>query len=78
MPNEMNHKATAKMRYCWSCGGELGVIERRHYAPRDPRAPDYSRPGIFATHNCWKCRDGQQPCAQGDPRRCEFPHARND
>ena len=44
----------------------------------DPRAPDYSRPGIFATHNCWKCRDGQQPCVCGDPCRCEYPHARDD
>jgi len=35
MSDEMNHKATAKMRYCWNCGGELGVIERRHYDPRD-------------------------------------------
>ena len=51
-------------------GKDTGVI--------DPRDPDYSRPGIFATHNCWKCRDGQQPCVCGDPRRCEYPHARDN
>lgn len=44
----------------------------------DPRDPDYSRPGIFATHNCWKCKDGQKPCVTGNPRGCEYPHARND
>ena len=44
----------------------------------DPRDPDPSRPGIFADHNCWKCKDGQKPCASGNPRGCEYPHARND
>lgn len=44
----------------------------------DPRDPDYSRPGFFADHNCWKCRNGQQSCVRGDPRCCEYPHARND
>src|SRR5690348_9328018 len=47
-------------------------------AKRDPRDPDYSRPGIFSTHNCWKCRDGELICVRLDPRGCEFPHARND
>lgn len=41
-------------------------------------APDYSRTGIFQTHNCWKCADGTKPCVQGGPHRCEYPHARND
>ena len=44
----------------------------------DPRDPDYSRPGVFATHNCYRCRDGEKPCVQGGPHRCEFPHARDD
>ena len=29
-------------------------------------------------HACWKCRDGTKPCVQGNPRRCEYPRARND
>lgn len=44
----------------------------------DPRDPDYSRPGIFATHNCWKCQSGKMPCKSGNPHDCEYPHARND
>lgn len=43
----------------------------------DPREPDNSRSGIFRNHNCWKCRSGEKPCAQGNPNRCEFPVARN-
>ena len=41
----------------------------------DPREPDYSRSGIFITHNCSRCRDGTLPCSAWP---CEFPHARND
>lgn len=26
---------TAKMRHCWNCGAELGVIENKHYDRRD-------------------------------------------
>lgn len=44
----------------------------------DPRDPDHSRSGIFVYHNCWKCQDGKKPCANGNPSRCEYPHARND
>ena len=44
----------------------------------DSRDPDYSRTGIFVHHNCWRCKDGAQPCVQGSPNRCEYPHARND
>jgi uncharacterized Fe-S cluster protein YjdI len=44
----------------------------------DPRDPDYSREGIFIYHNCWKCDSGSRPCVRGNPRQCEFPHARND
>jgi hypothetical protein len=44
----------------------------------DGRDPDPTREGIFQNHNCWKCRDGELPCAQGAPHRCEYPHARND
>lgn len=44
----------------------------------DPRDPDPSRPGIFRNHNCAYCSDGKKPCRQGNPTRCEYPHARND
>lgn len=44
----------------------------------DPRDPDPSREGIFKYHNCWRCKDGQEPCVQGHPYRCEYPRARND
>lgn len=47
----------------------------------DPRDPDYSRPGIFAYHNCWKCKDGTQPerCPTRErPGNCGYPYARND
>jgi hypothetical protein len=64
--------------------GWLDEFETAIRAPRkaaeaiDPRDPDYSRPGIFADHNCWKCKDGKLPCAKGNPRSCENLHARND
>ncbi len=47
-------------------------------AKPDPRDPDYSREGMFQTHNCWKCNDGAKPCVAGSPLQCEYPHARND
>ena len=44
----------------------------------DPRDPDYSREGIFILHNCWRCQNGAARCVNGNPRQCEYPHARND
>jgi hypothetical protein len=46
--------------------------------PVDPRDPDPTKEGIFVHHNCWKCHDGELPCVKGNPRACEYPHARND
>lgn len=46
--------------------------------PLDPRDPDYSREGIFQTHNCYECEHGKKPCPYGNPHQCEYPHARND
>ena len=40
--------------------------------------PANQQSAIFRDHNCWKCRDGTKPCAQGHPHRCEYPHAKND
>ncbi len=56
-------------------------ILQAHGAPSpkpDPRDPDHSRAGMFVYHNCWKCQSGEKPCVNGNPGRCEFPHARND
>lgn len=47
-------------------------------AKLDPRDPDHSREGIFVHHNCARCSDGKRPCVKGNPRQCEYPHARND
>lgn len=45
---------------------------------RDPRPEGtYTQP-IFRDHNCWKCRDGKKPCAEGNYATCSYPHARND
>lgn len=44
----------------------------------DPRDPDHSRTGMFVLHNCARCDDGKKPCIAGNPRQCEYPHARND
>jgi hypothetical protein len=29
--NALKNKPTAKMRYCWNCGAELGVCEAKYY-----------------------------------------------
>lgn len=58
--------------------GWLDEFEATIRTPRDPRDPDYSRPGIFAEHNCWKCKNGTKPCVGGNPHACEYPRARND
>jgi hypothetical protein len=34
--------------------------------------------GIFRDHSCWKCLDGKKACVAGNPRQCDYPHARND
>jgi len=39
---------------------------------------DGTKLGFFRDHRCWKCQDGRRECVQGNPRRCEYPHARND
>ena len=46
--------------------------------PIDPRDPDPTREGIFRYHNCYKCQSGKKPCVNGNPSRCDYPHARND
>ena len=28
--------------------------------PRDPRQ------GMFVLHNCWRCKDGREPCVNGE------------
>lgn len=41
-------------------------------------ATDPTKTGMFVLHRCWKCNDGERPCVAGEPRQCEFPHARDD
>jgi hypothetical protein len=49
------------------------------FAPKpDPRDPDYSRKGVFQDHNCYRCKNGTQPCIKANPRDCDTLHARND
>jgi len=60
---------------------DLGAHEREHrkadmekaMGPREnPLHP------MFRNHNCAYCWDGQLPCRQGAPNRCDNPRARND
>jgi hypothetical protein len=37
-----------------------------------------AKTGVFVLHRCWKCNDGERPCVAGNPRQCEYLHARND
>lgn len=37
-----------------------------------------ARDPIFVFHNCYRCKDGAEPCKSGSPRGCEYPRARND
>jgi hypothetical protein len=34
--------------------------------------------GMFRDHRCYRCNSGERACVRGNPRNCEFPHARND
>jgi hypothetical protein len=43
-----------------------------------PRLPAAVQANRFEDHSCWGCRDGQKPCQNGHPNRCDLPHARND
>lgn len=78
-----------RLRPCSACGGIgfVGVeyrpiteddLEEPAPSRPDPRDPDLERPGIFCDHNCWKCKNGAGECVNGNPRQCEYPHARND
>jgi hypothetical protein len=47
--------------------------KREALGPRkDPLHP------MFRDHNCAYCASGEKPCRQGDPSRCDYPHARDD
>lgn len=63
------------------CGAEYCRRYQRSLGFRRAMEPDDSRPGIFANHNCWKCKDGTDltKCPTPDrPGNCGYPHARND
>jgi hypothetical protein len=59
---------------------KAGAGARKAPDPRDPRpeAEMAGRDGMFRDHNCYRCKDGERACVRGNPRQCEFPHARND
>ncbi len=69
----------------WTVPGPLGCSPTTGSGPADryavqvdPRDPDPTREGIFRSHNCSRCRHGEKPCVRGNPRQCEWLHARND
>lgn len=68
-------------QWCGEFTATRGPDEATNTGAVDPRDPDHSLPGIFATHNCWKCKDGTDlsRCPTPDrPGNCGYPHARND
>ncbi len=52
------------------------VYDKERRTIVDSRDP--TRTGMFILHNCWKCSDGKRACVVGNPRQCEYPHARDD
>jgi hypothetical protein len=46
--------------------------------PRDPRRLLPGMDPMFRDHNCARCKSGERACVRGNPRRCEWPRARND
>lgn len=57
---------------------EHPTVRKLRLDPIDPRDPDHTRKGIFVYHNCYRCKHGLNPCVQGNPSKCDNPHARND
>ena len=48
--------------------------------PRDPRPNSkmIGRDENFRYHNCARCDSGKRLCVRGDPRNCDWLHARTD
>ena len=42
----------------------------------DPRDLSMGAAGFFLTHNCNRCRNGDNACVHGNPSKCEWPGAR--
>jgi len=57
---------------------DLDKLKKLAEAATDPRDPHPTRQGLFRDHNCWRCKDGENACIRGDPRQCDYLHARND
>lgn len=62
----------------WTHGNRADEIEDAAERARERGMGSSGRPGIFNHHNCWRCHSGELPCVNGNPRGCEYPHARND
>ena len=58
--------------------GATGCVSPNPLADPRPDPEMIGRNGIFRDHNCWKCKSGEKPCVVNNPRKCEYPHARND
>ena len=63
---------------CPECDGAGCNAPKAMGVKPDPRDPDHTRSGIFVYHNCSKCGNGEKPCVNGSPGRCDYPQARND
>ncbi|MDE2097067.1 MAG: hypothetical protein KGL39_07460 [Patescibacteria group bacterium] len=55
-------------------------MERQRHDPRDsrPASEMVGRAEVFRDHNCARCDSGLKPCVRGNPRSCDWLHARND
>lgn len=40
--------------------------------------PDRTKPAPFDYHNCYRCKNGVQPCVKDSTSGCEYLRARND
>lgn len=62
------------------CGlPDCGLNRGRPHCPTcdEARALAPTREGIWRDHTCYRCRNGERFCVQGDARQCEYPHAKN-
>lgn len=57
----------------WNSPSRMAESAQRFMGPRDN-----PRHEMFRYHNCAQCQNGLYDCRRGNPRQCEFPHARND
>ena len=59
----------AKMRYCWNCGVEIGVIEDKYYDSRDTCVYRELRPYDYVTESPNVSGDDRSVLPLADPTR---------